>query len=107
MQQLQLYSQRVNRFLRDLQQHVAARGLAYRNAAAAKPAPPAVPAPSTLAPGDMAMILRTCARKLTIPNSGPYQVVALHKHTVTLHNLATGATLQEHRSNVRAFKLGV
>ena len=51
------------------------------------------------------MVLRPRTRKFCVPNTGPYLVISLHAHTVTLQNLATGATLQEHSSNVRPLNL--
>ena len=46
------------------------------------------------------MVIRPRANKLLTRNSGPYLIVSIGAHTVTLQNLATSTTLVEHKSNV-------
>ena len=47
------------------------------------------------------MVLCPRATKLAAPNSGPYLVIAMHPHSYTLRNIATGATFIESTANVR------
>ena len=97
---LTLYSQRVARFLRDLRSHVAAHHHRYRASVERR----AAPSPTTsrpLAVGDLVMLLRPRARKLLIPNSGPYLLIAIHTNTATLRNMATGAQFHENLANLR------
>ena len=51
------------------------------------------------------LIARPRPHKLSMRASGPYLVTALRQHTVVLANLATGAQLTEHRSNVTPLRL--
>jgi hypothetical protein len=56
--------------------------------------------PATVSVGKLAMVIRPRANKLLTRNSGPYLVVSIGEHTVTLQNLANGSIFVEHRSNV-------
>ena len=101
---LTLYSQRVNRFLRDLRGHVTSHYQRYRAATERPLVRPHLP-PRPLQVGNLVMVLRPRARKLLIPNSGPYVLLALHQHTATLRNLANNATFHENLSNLRLLTL--
>lgn len=101
---LTLYSQRVSRFLRDLRSHVTAHHQRYR-ASMERRAVPAAPSHRPLVVGDLVLLLRPRARKLLIPNSGPYLLTALHAHTATLRNLATGAQFHENLANLKLMQL--
>ena len=52
-------------------------------------------------PGSLVLLYRPRTHKLFVRSTGPYLVIALRGSEATLQNLATGATLCEHVSNVR------
>ena len=66
--------------------------------------PPVTATPPALAPGGLALLFRPRSNKLFVRSSGPYLILSLAKSTVTLQNLATGITLEEHVSNVRPLR---
>lgn len=68
---------------------------------APKPPTPAHVPPRPLVPGDLVLVLRPRRSKLLTPNSGPYIVISVQKHTATIRNLATAVQFNEHLSNVR------
>ena len=95
------YAQQVQQFLRQVNAALAQQAAAYRAGMARRAAAAAAAAADhTLQVGALVMLLRPRATKLVVANTAPYLVVALQAHTVTLRNLATGALLKEHRSNV-------
>jgi hypothetical protein len=67
-----------------------------------KPPPPPTPV-EPLSVGDIVLILRPRRTKLMPPNSGPYLVISIQKHTATLRNVATNLQTTEHLSNIRRF----
>jgi hypothetical protein len=67
------------------------------------PSPPEPPRLQAVVPGDIVLVLRPRRSKLIAPNSGPYLVISVQKHTATLKNLATNQSFTEHLSNVRRF----
>ena len=63
----------------------------------------AVPEP-TFAPGMLALLFRPKSNKLFVCSTGPYLVLGVKGSTVVLQNLATGITMEEHKSNEKEMK---
>ena len=57
-----------------------------------------------LSPGGLALLFRPRSNKLFVRSSGPYLILGTSGSTITLQNLATGITLEEHVSNVRPLR---
>ena len=89
------------------QQHCALlqRTVRTHHAAYARAAQTDGPAAPALRLGQLVLIARPRPNKLSMRASGPYLVTALRQHTVVLANMATGAQLTEHRSNVTPLRL--
>ena len=66
---------------------------------------PAVSVPEpTFAPGMLALLFRQKSNKLLVCSTGPYLVLGVKGSTVILQNLATGITMEEHKSNMKEMK---
>lgn len=96
------YSNKLAAYMHNLHQAVAAHHRTYRNHAPTPPVPSAPPS-RPLRPGDMVLLRRPRRAKLAAPNSGPYLIIAVQKHSATLRNISTGLSFNEHLSNVKPF----
>ena len=58
----------------------------------------------TFAPGMLALLFRPKSNKLFVRSTGPYLVLGVKGSTVVLQNLATGITMEKHKSNMKEMK---